>query len=93
MTHATDASATKPWRLYGTPSSLYTAKARSYLIKQGVPFESCAAGESHFRNEIVPRISRWIIPVVEHDDGAIVPSFRKLSRRRRRLLDEINPPA
>jgi glutathione S-transferase len=72
MTHATDASATKPWRLYGTPSSLYTAKARSYLIKQGVPFESCAAGESHFRNEIVPRISRWIIPVVEHDDGAIV---------------------
>ena len=72
MTHATDASATKPWRLYGTPSSLYTAKARSYLIKQGVPFESCAAGEAHFRNEIVPRISRWIIPVVEHDDGTIV---------------------
>ncbi len=72
MTHVTEVSATKPWRLYGTPSSLYTAKARSYLVKQGVPFESCAAGEAHFRNEIVPRISRWIIPVIEHNDGTLV---------------------
>jgi hypothetical protein len=72
MTLTTDASATKPFRLYGTPSSLYTAKARSYLIKQGVPFESCAAGEARFRSEIVPRVSRWIIPVIEHDDGTLV---------------------
>jgi glutathione S-transferase len=72
MTHGTEVSATKPWRLYGTPSSLYTAKARSYLVKQGVPFESCAAGEAHFRNEIVPRIRRWIIPVIEHNDGTLV---------------------
>jgi len=33
------------FRLYGTPNSLYTGKARSYLIKQGIRFENCAAGE------------------------------------------------
>ena len=53
------------YRLHGTPGSLYTAKARSYLIKQGLPFENVAAGEPSFRETIVPRIGRWIIPVVE----------------------------
>lgn len=59
-------------RLYGTPGSLYTAKARSYLIKQGIPFENRAAGEAHFRKDIVPRTGRWIIPVLECPDGALV---------------------
>jgi len=60
------------YRLWGTPNSLYTSKARSYLIKQGVAFENRAAGEARFREEIVPKISRWIIPVLETDSGAIV---------------------
>lgn len=60
------------YRLYGTPGSLYTSKARSYLIKQGIPFVNCAAGEARFREEIVPKISRWIIPVLEAEDGALV---------------------
>lgn len=60
------------YRLYGTPGSLYTGKARSYLIKQGIAFENRAAGEPRFRDEIVPRIGRWIIPVLEGDDGLIV---------------------
>jgi glutathione S-transferase len=60
------------FRLYGTPNSLYTGKARSYLIKQGIRFENCAAGEARFREEIVPKIGRWIIPVLEAEDGALV---------------------
>jgi glutathione S-transferase len=60
------------FRLYGTPNSLYTGKVRSYLTKQHIPFENCAAGEARFREEIVPRISRWIVPVLEADDGALV---------------------
>lgn len=60
------------YRLYGTPGSLYTGKARSYLIKQGVRFENRAAGEARFREEIVPQIGRWIIPVLEAPDGAVV---------------------
>ena len=60
------------FRLYGTPGSLYTAKARSYLIKQGVPFENRAAGEARFRAQIVPKIGRWIIPVLETPAGDLV---------------------
>lgn len=60
------------YRLYGTPGSLYTGKARSYLIKQGIDFENRAAGEPRFRAEIVPRIGRWIIPVLETPSGELV---------------------
>tara|TARA_R110000868_G_scaffold107362_4_gene293797 strand:- start:25907 stop:27052 length:1146 start_codon:yes stop_codon:yes gene_type:complete len=60
------------YRLYGTPGSLYTGKARSYLIKQGIPFENRAAGEPRFRDELVPKLGRWIIPVLEAEDGALV---------------------
>lgn len=60
------------YRLFGTPGSLYTGKARSYLIKQGIAFENRAAGEAHFREAIVPKVGRWIIPVLEADDGAVV---------------------
>tara|TARA_R110002110_G_scaffold407130_1_gene627869 strand:- start:3057 stop:4202 length:1146 start_codon:yes stop_codon:yes gene_type:complete len=60
------------YRLYGTPGSLYTGKARSYLIKQGIPFENRAAGEARFRDELVPKLGRWIIPVLEAEDGALV---------------------
>ena len=64
--------APRPYRLYGTPGSLYTGKARSYLIKQGVAFENRAAGEARFREEIAPKLGRWIIPVLETPDGALV---------------------
>ena len=62
----------KTYRLYGTPGSLYTGKARAYLIKQAVAFENLAAGDPRFRSEIVPRTGRWIIPVLETPDGELV---------------------
>ena len=49
-----------------------TPAKRSYLIKQGIPFANRAAGETRFREEIVPRIGRWIIPVLESEDGALI---------------------
>lgn len=61
-----------PYNLHGTPGSLYTAKARAYLIKQGIPFENRAAGEARFREEVLPAVGRWIIPVLETLDGAFV---------------------
>ena len=60
------------YRLYGTPGSLYTGKARSYLIKQGIQFENAAAGEARFREELVPVLGRWIIPVLESPEGALI---------------------
>jgi len=60
------------YQLWGMPNSLYTGKARSYLIKQGIPFESRAAGEAHFREHIIAKTSRWIVPVLEAADGAVI---------------------
>lgn len=65
-------SSLPPSKLYGTPGSLYTGKARSYLTKQGLPFENRAAGEAVFRERIVPAIGRWIIPVLETGDGDLI---------------------
>jgi len=58
--------------LYGTPGSLYTGKARAYLIQQGIDFVERAAGEIRFREEIVPKIGRWIIPVLETGEGTLI---------------------
>ena len=60
------------YRLFGTPASLYTAKARSYLIKQRIDFENMAAGAPYFRDVILPKVGRWIIPVLECPDGTLV---------------------
>lgn len=60
------------YQLWGTPNSLYTGKARSYLIKQGIAFTNRAAGETHFRETIMPKAGRWIVPVLEAEDGGIV---------------------
>lgn len=60
------------YRLFGTSSSLYTSKARSYLVKQGIGFENAAAGEERFRAHIAPAVGRWIIPVLECNDGTLV---------------------
>jgi glutathione S-transferase len=60
------------FKLYGMPGSLYTGKARSYLIKQGIEFDNRAVGEERFRAEILGKIGRWIIPVVETPDGELI---------------------
>lgn len=60
------------YKLYGTPGSLHTGKARAYLIKQQIAFENRAAGEARFREEIVPNVQRWIIPVLEAPDGELI---------------------
>ena len=79
------------WKLHGTPGSLYTGKARSYLVKQQIPFENRAAGEHRFREELVPRLGRWIIPVLEGTDGTLVQDFHLLPRRN--ALHVLNAPS
>lgn len=58
-------------RLYGMPASLYTAKPRAYLRKQGIAFDERPVGDPAFER-IRRAIGRWIIPVVELPDGALV---------------------
>lgn len=58
--------------LYSISASLYSGKARSYLIKQGADFKDVAPAASRFNEVIVPAIGRWIIPVIETQDNEII---------------------
>ena len=61
-----------PLRLYGVKISMFTGKARSYLIKQKIPFEEVSPADPHYQRDIIPAIKRRIIPVIEMADGTIV---------------------
>ncbi|MFM9828098.1 MAG: glutathione S-transferase N-terminal domain-containing protein, partial [Sphingomonas sp.] len=59
------------YRLFGMPGSLYTAKARSYLRKQRLDVEELPVGHPDFA-AIARQVGRFIMPVVEAPDGAII---------------------
>lgn len=58
--------------LWGTPHSLYTGKARSYLIKKGVPFREALPSDPRFAAEIMPRVGLFVVPVLETPQGELV---------------------
>lgn len=58
--------------LWGAPLSLYAGKARSYLIKKGVPYRECFPSDPFFQTRILPQIGFFVVPVLEAPDGAIV---------------------
>ncbi|MEO1042947.1 MAG: glutathione S-transferase N-terminal domain-containing protein [Pseudomonadota bacterium] len=60
-----------PYILYGMPLSLYTGKVRAYLIRRRIAFEERIAATPTFAKEIIPKIGRFIIPVLVTPDGEI----------------------
>lgn len=58
--------------LWGAPLSLYTGKARSYLIKKGLSYRECFPSDDFFQTRILPAIGFFVVPVLEAPDGAIV---------------------
>ncbi len=62
----------KQYKLYGVSCSLYTAKARSYLRKQGVDFVELPPTHTDYVEKIMPQIGRMIIPVMETPEGDII---------------------
>lgn len=65
-------SATVPVTLYGSPPSLYSGKARSYLRKAGIPFEEKLQNHPDYAARILPTIKRFVIPVLETTEGDII---------------------
>jgi glutathione S-transferase len=63
----------QPYILWGTPHSLYTGKARSYLIKKGLPFLERLPAHADFFQRVVPATKSTVVPVLETPDGAIIP--------------------
>ena len=63
---------TQIYTLYGMAGSLYTARARSYMRVNAVPFTEVKAGGKEFTEQIVPQIGRWIIPTIKTPGGEII---------------------
>ncbi|MEE9433228.1 MAG: glutathione S-transferase family protein [Sphingorhabdus sp.] len=63
---------TERYILYGMAGSLYTAKVRAYLRRNLIPFDEQKAGGERFLGHVVPKIRRWIIPVIETPDGELL---------------------
>jgi glutathione S-transferase len=58
--------------LYGTPLSLYTGKARSYLIKNGLPYREVTPTTTHFAQQVAKRAGQISMPTIETADGEVV---------------------
>jgi glutathione S-transferase len=58
--------------LYASPVSLYSGKARSYLIKAGIPYREISPGNAHYREKVLPKAGGPSIPAIELADGTVV---------------------
>ncbi len=63
---------TKPYTLYAMRASLFSAKVRAWLRFNNVNFVERTAGQKEFTSEIVPKVGRWIIPVLEAPNGELI---------------------
>jgi glutathione S-transferase len=59
----------KPHILYAMPHSLYSGRARSYLIKNRVPFEERSTGHESFKAEVLPKGKLPTIPTLVTPEG------------------------
>ena len=74
--------------LYGIAHSLYTGRARSYLIKNGIAFKELSTGHESFKAEILPKAKLPTIPTlltaggqVIRDGAAIIEHFESSNGR------------
>ncbi|MEO1027796.1 MAG: glutathione S-transferase family protein [Pseudomonadota bacterium] len=62
-----------PLTLYGVSHSLYTGRARSYLIKAGIPYREQPPNTARYKNHVLPNAGgRRGIPVIELDGGDVI---------------------
>ncbi len=59
--------------LYGSSLSLFTGRARSYLIKSGTPYREITPTTDHFKQHVLPQTGgRQSIPTIELPDGEVI---------------------
>jgi glutathione S-transferase len=79
-----DATMTKTGRLedtytlWGGPLSLYSGKARSYLIKKRIPYVERFPSHADFPTRVMPAIGLFVIPVLEAPDGTLVQDTTRI---------------
>ena len=64
---------TNPLTLYASPMSLYSGRARSYLIKAGIDYREVPHATAHFYAEVLPKAGgRRGIPTLEFPNGDVI---------------------
>lgn len=59
--------------LYGSSLSLYTGRARSYLIKAGLPYRETVPVSQHYFEHVLPKMGgRRSVPVIETETGEVI---------------------
>ena len=63
----------QPITLYGGPFSLWTGRARSYLIKSGIAYREEPHASQHFFDTVLPKAGgRRGIPTIEFPNGDVI---------------------
>lgn len=60
------------YRLYAITHSLYSGRARSYLIKHGIPFQELSTGHESFKAEVLPLGKLPTIPTLVTPSGDVI---------------------
>lgn len=84
-----DAHDTGPYVLWGTPHSLYTGKARSCLIKKGLPFLERCPSHPDYKARVRPAVGLVTFPVLETPDGRFIQDSTDIVT----FLDSLESPA
>lgn len=63
---------TNEYRLYALTHSLFSGRARSYLIKQGIPFRELSTGHESFKAEVLPKGKQPTIPTLVTPEGEVI---------------------
>jgi len=58
--------------LYAITHSLYSGRARSYLVKQGIPFRELSTGHESFKAEVLPKGKLPTIPTLVTPQGEVI---------------------
>ncbi|MEI7560100.1 MAG: glutathione S-transferase N-terminal domain-containing protein [Actinomycetes bacterium] len=74
--------------LYAMRSSLYSSKARSYLLKQGIEHLERPPGDPRYASEIMPHTGRWILPVLKTAEGEVIQDTVDITDH----FDSLMPP-
>lgn len=59
-------------KLYAITHSLYSGRARSYLIKQGIAFQEYSTGHESFKAEVLPKGKLPTIPTLVTPGGEVI---------------------
>tara|TARA_E500000178_G_scaffold197625_1_gene195656 strand:- start:178 stop:1305 length:1128 start_codon:yes stop_codon:yes gene_type:complete len=62
----------KPHILYAMTHSLYSGRARSYLIKHQIPFQELSTGHENFKAEVLPKGKLPTIPTLVTPEGEVI---------------------